>query len=108
YPGVMVFLAICAALGGALLWRASFLLTHNSDAAWFAWASCALTVPFFFQSFAVYPDPVGATLVLFCAIPLLAEQQVSTRRLLATGVGLALLPWLHTRFAVLAAALGLV
>lgn len=109
YSGVAVFLSIVAAIGSALLWRASYVLTGSTGAAWFGWAAGALTVPFFFQSFAVYPDGVGATLVLFAVMPLLQDaQRIGKGRWFAIGLVLALLPWLHTRFAVLSGALGLV
>lgn len=109
YPGVAIFLCVIAAFGSALLWRASYLLTQSSGAAWFGWAAGALAVPFFFQSFAVYPDGLGATLVLFAVSPLLDDsRRVSARRWFAMSLALALLPWLHTRFAVLAAAIGCV
>ena len=107
YPGVVAFLSLIAAIGSALIWRASFLLTGSTSAAWFGWAAGSLTVPFTFQAFSVYPDGLGATLVLFAALPLL-EARVSTSRWLVVGGVLGLLPWLHTRFAVIAAALGFV
>ena len=107
YPGVVAFLALVAAGGSALLWRAAYLLTGSASAAWFAWAAGFLTVPFFFEAFAVYPDNVAATLVLFAALPLF-EQRVSASRWVAIGAALGLLPWLHTRFAVLSAVLGAV
>ena len=105
YPGVVVFLSLIAAAGSWLLWRASFQLTGSAAAAWFAWAAGALTVPFFFQAFSVYPDGLGATLVLFAALPLV-EEGVSKRRWIAVGAALAWLPWLHTRFAIISALLG--
>ncbi len=105
YPGVVVWLVLIAAAGSALLWRASFLLTGSAPAAWFGWAAGALSVPSFFQAFSVYPDGLGATLVLFAALPLF-EEQVSKRRWIAVGAALAVLPWLHTRFAIISALLG--
>ena len=74
YHGVVVFLSIVAALGGALMWTAAYRLTESPGAAWFAWAAWALTVPFFFQAFSVFPDGLGATVVLFAAQPLLHEK----------------------------------
>ena len=107
YPGVVVFLSLVAAVGSAMLWRSAHLLTGSVSAAWFAWAAGALTVPFFFEAFAVFPDGIGATLVLFAAFPLFQER-VSSRRWVAIGAALGLLPWLHTRFSVISAMLGLV
>jgi len=114
YPGVVVFLSMVAALGGALLWSTAYRATQNAGAAWFAWAVWALTVPFFFQAFSVFPDGFGATLVLFAAVPLIVNvsgdgeiERLSNGRWLATGAALAALPWLHTRFSLIAGALGL-
>jgi hypothetical protein len=134
YHGVVVFLSIVAGIGSALLWLASYGLTGSVGAAWFAWAAWALTVPFFFETFSVFPDGLGATLVLFAALPLLdgsacGPREARSRRVrasgggtpralnevgqgpgrgrwVATGAVLALLPWLHTRFAIIAASLG--
>ena len=64
-------------------------------------------MPFFFEAFAVFPDGFGATLVLFAALPLFGEQ-ASKARWAAIGVALGILPWLHTRFSILSASLGLV
>ena len=47
---------------------------------------------------------IGAWLL----IDLADGREVAARRLVATGAALALLPWLHSRFAVIAAALGVV
>ena len=107
YPGVVVFLSLVAAAGSALLWRQAYALTGSASAAWFAWATGALGATFFFEAFAVYPDGPGGTLVLFAALPLF-ERETSTRRWTAVGAALGLLPWLHTRFAVISCVLGLV
>lgn len=109
YPGVVIFLSMVGAIGSALLWRASYVLTESHSAAWFGWAAGALTVPYFFEAFAVYPDGVGATLILFAAVPLLSsESSVGRVRWIFTGAALAVLPWLHTRFALISAVLGFV
>lgn len=107
YPGVVVFLALIAAAGGALLWWFSHRLTGSSEAAWFAWAAGVLSAPFFFQAFSVYPDGLSATLVLFACLPLF-ERDVNRTTWFAIGAALSLMPWLHTRLVVVAAVLGLV
>jgi hypothetical protein len=107
YPGVLIWLSLIAAAGTALLWRASFVLTGSAGAAWFGWAAGALSAPFFFQAFSVYPDGLGATLVLLAALPLV-EERISKVRWIAVGAALALMPWLHTRFAIISAILGVI
>ncbi|HSK10062.1 MAG TPA: hypothetical protein VK911_10830 [Vicinamibacterales bacterium] len=109
YPGVVAFLVILSALGMALVWRAGWLLTGSAGAAWFGSASVALTVPFFYQAFAVYPDGPGAVLVTTGVLALVSferQGQMRASRLALHGAALALLPWLHTRYAVAAGVLG--
>ena len=108
YAGVLAFLAIVSGIGTSLAWRGAWLVTGDVAASWFGWASVALSVPFLFQAFTVYPDGLGATLVMAGLLTALIGERASLRVLVATGAGLALLPWMHTRFAVTAAALGVV
>ena len=39
YHGVVVFLVLVAAAGGALAWHLAWLVTRRADAAWFGWAA---------------------------------------------------------------------
>lgn len=107
YPGVVFFLCLLATAGSLLLWRACYALTSSAAAAWFGWAGGTLSAPFFLHAFAVYPDAVGATLLMFAAGPLVRDGPISERRWMAIGAALAFLPWLHARFAVIAVAAGL-
>ena len=112
YHGVVVFLVLVAAAGGALAWHLAWLVTGRADAAWFGWAAVALSTSAIFHSFTVYPDGVGGVIVLTGIWALLrAEEEArsGTERAwawAAHGAALALLPWIHTRFALLAGSLG--
>ncbi|MEQ1727738.1 MAG: hypothetical protein ABL982_05095 [Vicinamibacterales bacterium] len=112
YPGVVGFLGLVAAIGTGLVWWLARLLTGDAAAAWFAWACCALTAPFFFLATEVFPDGLAASCLLIGLLPLyLDERSRSDARAyppgagtwLAAGAALALLPWLQTRLASLAA-----
>lgn len=105
YPAVLVFLGLLSAAATALTWMAVWTLTRDAAAAWFAWAAVSFSAPFFFQAFTVYPDAPGAALVMIGVLALCTDRQLSARRLALTGAALALLPWLHTRFAILEAVL---
>ncbi len=111
YRLVQALLLLLAAGATAVAWRTAFLLTGSAAAAWFGWAGAALTAPFLLLSFTVYPDGPGAVVALL-AFAAVVRMDASPRRTawrwLAVGVLPALLPWFHPRFAVLAAALGLV
>jgi len=100
-----------SAAATAVAWRMAFALTASAAAAWFGWAAVALTVPFLLLSFTVYPDGPAAAVVLLAAAALVAQRTQPDRParwFAAAGLLPALLPWFHTRFAVLAAMLGLV
>ena len=112
YRGVVVFLILLAAAGSGLAWHVAWLATRRTDAAWFGWAAVTFPVTAIFQSFTVYPDGVGGVLALtgLWALVRAGEESKSgetrLRPWLLHGAALALLPWLHSRFAVLAGGLG--
>ena len=96
----------------ALAWHLAWLVTGRRDAAWFGWAAVTLSTTWIFHSFTVYPDGPGAVLVLTGAWALLRADARRASRASSIvpwfwhGAALALLPWLHTRFAVLAGGIG--
>ena len=115
YWAVVVWIAALTAMGTALVWKAGYLLTRDAGAAWFAWASVALTVPVVLHGTLVYPDPIAGVILAGGAVALVV---VNERRRVDTtprqqrqaspwpwwgslglGAAIALLPWLHTRLA---------
>ena len=113
YPGVKVFLLIVSALGTALAWMLGFRVSGSASAAWFGWAAVSLSTSSIFHSFAVYPDGLGGILVLVGIWALArfdgassSQSHPGPRELALYGAALALLPWLHSRFALLAGLLG--
>ena len=106
YPGVVVCLALVCGCATALAWTTAWRVTHDVAASWFGWATVSLSIPFLFQAFTVYPDGFGAALVMAGVLTAILGDAASTRVLAATGCALAWLPWIHTRFAVTAGALG--
>jgi hypothetical protein len=112
YGGVVFFLLLISAAGSALAWHLAWVVTGRSDAAWFGWAAVTLSSTWIFHSFAVYPDGVGAVIVLTGAWALVraereaADEHHSIVPWVWHGAALALLPWLHTRFAVIAGGVG--
>ncbi len=109
YPGVVLFLALLSAAGAALAWRAAFEVTKDLAAAWIGWAAVALSAPFFFQAFTIFPDAPAAVIVMGVVYALVREGWLtSAGRLAIVGGALAVLPWLHTRYALIAAAAAIV
>lgn len=110
YVGAVVTIVLLAALTAAVTWHTAWLLSASIAGAWLGWAAVFLTSPFLFHAFTIYPDGPAALMVMTAAwvvVSLEYGRQVSRRMLWAVGAGLAMLPWLHTRFAFIAAALGL-
>src|SRR6266487_4133226 len=108
YSGVVVLLALISATATALAWSAVWRVTGDAGASWFGWATVALSVPFVFEAFTVFPDGLGGSIVMAGVLVALTGDVVSERALIVAGAALALLPWLHTRFALTAGTLGLV
>jgi hypothetical protein len=110
YHAVVAFLILISAGGCALAWWLAWRATNSRSAAWFGWAVVAFAAPFLLESFTVYPDGPGAAIVLtaFWALRRIdAGEMLNARALALHGAALAALPWMHTRFALLAILLGL-
>lgn len=111
YPAVVVWIAALVGAGAALAWHAAWLIGRSAAAAWAGWAAVFFSASVFFHAFTVYPDGVGAALAM-AAVWLLIRLEVNAAAvppwmLAGTGTALALLPWLHSRFAIVAAGLGI-
>lgn len=111
YPAAVAQVVALVAAGVALLWLAAFRLTGSVAGAWVSALALVTAAPYVLLSFTVYPDPIGSAIVAAALLALVScEAGVAWRggAWIAVGSALALLPWLHTRFAVLAGALGAV
>ena len=112
YHGAVLCLLVIASCGSALAWHVAWLTSGQQSAAWFGWAAVTLSATTIFHSFAVYPDGVGGVIALTGVWALLRaddERRTGETRVwpwFLHGVALAFLPWLHSRFALLAGALG--
>ena len=102
YRAVVLWIAAIAALGTLFVWKAGYALTSDVTAAWVAWAAAALTAPAVVQSTLIYPDSVAGTVLSGGVLAMLTASSLSIRHAAALGLGIGLLPWLHTRFAPLA------
>ena len=110
YRGAQATIVLLAALTAALIWRIGWRATGGASAGWFAWAALVLTPTFLIQGVTIFPDGPGA-IGPAAAIWLLLrlrdrERPPSMAALAGVSLVLAALPWMHTRFAVLAGGFG--
>ena len=110
YDGAVLTMVLCAALMAALLWRVTFAVAGSASGAWLGVAGVVFTAPYFFHTFTIYPEIIGSvcvTVALWLLLALDDDRDVTVGQLVASSCAFALLPWLHSRFAVLAALCGL-
>jgi hypothetical protein len=67
------------------------------------------SAPFFFHTFTIYPEIIGSFCVIagvWLLVRIADGHEVSDRVLIGAGAALAALPWLHSRFALISFAAG--
>lgn len=106
FRGAQLTLVLIFAITGALVWRSAWRLTGDVSAAWFAWAAVVGSTTMAVLSFMVFPDAPGACAVAAGVWLLVSLRDVRPRALVTVSTLLAALPWLHTRFSVIAGLLG--
>ena len=70
YRGVIAELVVIAAAASALVWLIAFRVTGDAASSWFGWAAVTMSVPFFFHATAMFPDGLGAVLLVVALLPL--------------------------------------
>ncbi len=81
-------------------------ITSRSTAAIVSFA-IALSVPFLFYTFQIYPELPGGLLILFAFRKIVINSSFSRLEIFTASLALAVLPWLHQKYSVVAAVLGL-
>lgn len=104
--GAIVLVALIAALAALAIFDAARLL-GGAAAGWFTWAAICLTVPFLPHAWLIYPEIVAALIVAWAVRWLVERRPVPNWRWCARGVALGVLPWLHTKYAILLAPLAM-
>lgn len=117
YDLVVWALVLLGAITMAVAWRLAWAVTGSASAATFGWAVIALGAPWIFNTFAVYPE-VPAACATMLAFSLTTgwhashahrtPNAVPAVRWWLAGIAIACLPWLSTKYVVMAAALGAV
>lgn len=104
YWGVVAMLVLMAALAATLLWTRAREISGSAEAATFAWAAVALTTPFLFNAFTVYPEIPGALAVMVALTWRVESTAIGV--MVLRGVAVGALPWLSTKYAPMAAVVG--
>ena len=102
--GAVLFVALLGALTAAAVFDAARAATGRPVSALAAWMAVSLTVPFVPHAWSIYPEIAGALVVAWAV----RSWWTPAHGIFGTaglGAALAALPWLHTKFIVLLAAL---
>ncbi len=110
YRGTVWFLVAMGALAATVAWRWTVSTLNAPGAATFAWAAIALSAPFAFNTFTVYPEIAAAVAVTVAYVATVRADtaQSGIARWIGVGLAIASLPWLSTKYAPMSAALLLV
>jgi hypothetical protein len=104
YRAAVVMLCLFGALAAVAVFDLALLLAGQA-AAWATWASVCLTVPFVPHAWLIFPEMPGALLMAWAALWLYAPLPARTTTWVWRGAALGMLPWLHTKFVILLAAM---
>ena len=104
YRGAVVFLCVLAALAALAIFDLATMI-DGLLTAWTTWAAVCLTVPFVPHAWLIFPEIPGTLAVAWAALWLYAPLPERARTWIWRGLALAWLPWLHTKFVILLAAM---
>jgi hypothetical protein len=104
YTGAVVMICLAGALAALAVFDLATLLTGPAAAA-VTWAAVCLTVPFVPHTWLIFPEMPGALIMAWAALWLFAPLPTRIRTWMWRGLALAMLPWLHTKFVILLAAM---
>ena len=104
---VILFWILLGALLVLEMIRIARIVEGSWSPAFIAAALLAASTPIWLYTFQIYPELPAALGLLYAFRKLLMEESPSYRGVLAASLALAFLPWLHQKYSVAAAVLGL-
>ena len=109
YNGSVWAIILMGAAATAIAWRWTVATSNAPGAATFAWAAIALSAPYMFNTFTIYPEiPAGLAVMFALWTAFQATERTGLLRWIVAGLAIASLPWLSTKYAPMSAALFLV
>jgi len=106
HAGVLYFLNLMAALLAANLYLLCYEVTGRKFSSLLAWVTTAFTVPVMHYAYQVYPEIIGALLLIWSLRHIRRGERTEPYIWLMVGVSIGFLPWLVSRFMLLSAVLG--
>lgn len=106
HAGVLYFLNFMAALLAANVYLLCYEVTGRKISSLLAWVTTAFTVPLMHYAYQVYPEIMGALLLVWSLRHIRRGERTKPHIWLVVGVSIGFLPWLVSRFILLSAFLG--
>lgn len=106
HAGVLYFLNLMAALLAANVYLLCYEVTGRKFSSLLAWVTTAFTVPLMHYAYQVYPEIMGALLLVWSLRHIRRGERTKPHIWLVVGVSIGFLPWLVSRFILLSALLG--
>lgn len=106
HAGVLYFLNLVAALLAANVYLLCYEVTGRKFSSLLAWVVTAFTPSVMQYAYQVYPEVIGALLLVWSLRHMRQGQKTTPYLWLTVGLCIASLPWLVSRFLVLSALLG--
>lgn len=104
YRGAVLTVALLAAAAGLLIFLTARALAGQIVAV-VTWAAVAFTIPFAPHAWLIFPEVPGAFIVALAVWWVSRLPPAGWKAWACRGAAIGILPWLHTRFSVLMAAL---
>jgi hypothetical protein len=106
HAGVLYFLNVIGALLAANVYLLCYEVTGRRFSSLLGWVTTAFTVPVMHYAYQVYPEIIGALLLVWSLRHIRQGERTKPHIWLMVGVCIGFLPWLVSRFIVLSALLG--
>ena len=106
YLGAVFMMSLLGALTALAIFDLSLIFGGSRAVAWITLLGVCLSVPFIPHAWMILPEIPGALLVAWAVLWLWEPSERSIGIWFVRGLALATMPWLHTKFSVLLAAIG--
>jgi len=106
HAGVLYFLNTIGAFVAANVYLLCYEVTGRKFSSLLGWVTTAFTVPLMHYAYQVYPEIIGALLLVWSLRHIRRGKRAKTHTWLMVGASIGFLPWLVSRFILLSAFLG--